>query len=64
MVHHLMRYPAIVLQDVVIRCARGRGDALGHGHDFREVLVGNVGQFGAVELGDYEGVAAGEGLDV
>jgi hypothetical protein len=64
MIHHLMRNPSIILQDVIILCPLGSGYLRCYGEEFGEVVVRDVGQFGAVVLGDHEGVAGGEGVDV
>lgn len=43
---------AIVLQDVVVRGARGDGEFLEHGQHFGHLVVGNIVEFGAVVFGD------------
>lgn len=50
----LVRQLAVVLQDVEVRGARGDGQLLGDGQEFRQGVVGDVGQFQAVVFGDYE----------
>ena len=53
-VHLLVRQPPVVLQDIVVLAARRGGDFLRDGQQFRERVVGDVGQFGAVVFGDDE----------
>lgn len=54
MIDDLVGDAAVVLQDVEVDGARGRGELLGHGQDLVQLVVGDVGQLGAVELGDDE----------
>lgn len=44
--------PAIVLQDVEVLCSNGGSDLLCNRKEFCEVVVGNVCELLAVELGD------------
>jgi len=53
-VDNLVRRAAIVLQNIVIRRTRSRGDFLQDREHLEEVVVGDVCQFGAVVLGDDE----------
>lgn len=52
MIHLLMRNAPIVLQDVVVLDTLCDGDFLRHGQHFRELVVGDIMQFGAVVFGD------------
>lgn len=53
-VHDLVRHAAVVLQDVVLVCAGCAGDPGGDGKEFGQLVVGDVGEFGAVVFGDDE----------
>ena len=54
MVDLLVGDPAVVLQDVKVFCADGRGDLLGDGQQLGEAVVGDVCELLAVVLGDDE----------
>ena len=54
MVDLLVGNPAVVLQDVEILCADGRGNLLGDGQQLGEAVVGDVCELLAVVLGDDE----------
>lgn len=54
MVDLLMRYPAVVLEDVVVLDALCDRNLLGYAEDFGEVVIGDVVQLCAVEFGDDE----------
>jgi hypothetical protein len=54
MVDLLVGNPAVVLQDVEVFCADGRGDLLGDGQQLGEAVVGDVCELLAVVLGDDE----------
>ena len=51
MIHHLVCDPAVVLQDVVILYALRQRDPLGHGENLCELIVGDVVELCAMELG-------------
>ena len=54
MIDLLVGNPAVVLQDVEILCADGRGNLLGDGQQLGEAVVGDVCELLAVVLGDDE----------
>ena len=54
MIDLLVGNPAVVLQDVEILCADGRGNLLGDGQQLGEGVVGDVCELLAVVLGDDE----------
>ena len=54
MIDLLVGNPAVVLQDVEILCADGRGNLLGDGQQLGEAIVGDVCELLAVVLGDDE----------
>ena len=54
MIHHLVRNPAVVLQDVVILDALRERNLLRHREHFAELVVGDVVELCAVEFGDDE----------
>ena len=54
MIDLLVGNPAVVLQDVEILCADGRGNLLGDGQQLGETVVGDVCELLAVVLGDDE----------
>ena len=56
-VDHLVRHAAVVLQDVVLLCARSDGDLLGDGKQLGQVLIRNIVQLGTVVLGDHKRMA-------
>ena len=58
-VDYLVRDAAVVLQDVEVLGTGGERNLFRDGEQLRERFVGDVGQLGAVVLGDYEGVAVG-----
>ena len=64
MIHHLMRLPPIILQNIIILRPTRTRQLLRDFQDFGEGVVGDVGELGAVVLGDDEGVPARQGLDV
>jgi len=63
-VHHLMRYPPIVLQHVVIVQIGGFGDLPYGGHDLCELIIGDVGELRAVVLRDDEGMPDAQWLNI
>lgn len=63
-VDHLVRHAAVVLQDVVLVCARCDGDLLGHGKQLGQVLVWHIVQLGTVVLGDHQRMALRDGSNV
>ena len=54
MVDLLVSNPAVVLQDVEVLCANGRGNLLGDGQQLGQRVVGDVCELLAVVLGDDE----------
>lgn len=54
MINNLVGGSTVVLENVVILRAAGDGESLCDGQEFREVLVGDIGKFGTVVLGNYE----------
>ena len=54
MIDLLVGNPAVVLQDVEILCADGRGNLLGDGQQLGEAVVGDVCELLPVVLGDDE----------
>ena len=52
MIYHLMRQAAIVLQNVVVLSSDCRSNFLCRRQYLRELVVGDVCEFGAVMLGD------------
>jgi hypothetical protein len=54
MVDLLVGNPAVVLQDVEVLCANGRGNLLGDGQQLGQRVVGDVCELLAVVLGDDE----------
>lgn len=54
MVYNLMRDPSIILQDIVVLHSLRNGNPLRNGEHFGELVVGDVVQLCAVELGDDE----------
>ena len=54
MIDLLVGNPAVVLQDVEILCADGRGNLLGDGQQLGDAIVGDVCELLAVVLGDDE----------
>ena len=63
-VDELVGEPSVVLEDIVLLCAGGDGDLFSDGEQFVQVLVGDIVQLGAVELGDDECVSLGDGANV
>lgn len=53
-VHDLVRNAAIVLQNVVVLHALCQRDLLGHRQDLGKLIIGDVVELRAVELGDDE----------
>lgn len=54
MINNLVGDAAVVLQDVIVGGAGCRGELLDHGQDLAQLVVGDVSELGAVELGDDE----------
>lgn len=54
MVDNLVSNAAVVLQDIEIFCATCFGNLLGHGQEFLEVFVRDIGELCTVELGNHE----------
>jgi hypothetical protein len=54
MIYDLMRNPSIILQDIVILQSLRNGNLLRDRQHFVELVVGNIVQLRAVELGDDE----------
>ena len=54
MVDKLMGNPAVVLQDVKVLCANGKGNLLGDRQQLGQRVVGDVCEILAVVLGDDE----------
>jgi len=54
MIDLLVRQPTVVLQHVVVLGARGLRDVLRHLQDLEQLVVGDVGELGAVVLRDDE----------
>lgn len=64
MVDNLVSNAAVVLQDIEIFCATCFGNLLGHGQEFLEVFVRDIGELCTVELGNHERMATAERLDI
>ena len=63
MIDHLVRAASVVLQDVVLLCARRDRELLGDRQQFGEVFVWKLVQVCSVVLGYDERVAFGERSD-
>lgn len=54
MVHHLVRNPSVVLQNIVILYTLRLCNLLSYGEDFGELVIGDVMQLCAVKFRDDE----------
>jgi len=54
----------VVLQDIEVRCTTGLGNLLCHGQNLQQVLVRDISQLRAVELGNHKRMATAQRLDV
>lgn len=54
MIDLLMRKPPVILQDVIVLGARRGGQLLHNGQNLNELVVRDVGQFGAMVFRDHE----------
>ena len=63
-VNLLVSNGAVVLKDVVVRSACGVDELLEGRQDLTQLVIGDIGELGAVELGNDESMALAEGADV
>lgn len=63
MIHDLMCYSAVVLQDIEVFRAGSFRDSRGYWEELFEVLSRDIGKLCAVVFGNDEGVTVGEWID-
>lgn len=64
MINLLMRNPPIILQHIIILRTRRLHDLLNHRQDLRKLIIRDICQLLSMVFWNYQGVAAGQWLDV